>query len=151
MKIILISGLSGSGKSVALRLLEDVGYYCIDNMPMEMMPDLVRHHILRADVEHLAVSVDIRSRPSISEIDKQLAYLRRQGHSVELLFLESDEAVLMRRFSETRRSHPLARNHITLPESLRREREWLAPLREHAYCIDTSSLTAQQLRHLVAQ
>jgi len=92
MKIILISGLSGSGKSVALRLLEDVGYYCIDNMPMEMMPDLVRHHILRADVEHLAVSVDIRSRPSISEIDKQLAYLRRQGHSVELLFLESDEA-----------------------------------------------------------
>lgn len=88
MKIILISGLSGSGKSVALRLLEDVGYYCIDNMPMEMMPDLVRHHILRADVEHLAVSVDIRSRPSINEIDKQLAYLRRQGHSVELLFLE---------------------------------------------------------------
>jgi len=78
MKIILISGLSGSGKSVALRLLEDVGYYCIDNMPMEMMPDLVRYHILRADVEHLAVSVDIRSRPSISEIDKQLAYLRRQ-------------------------------------------------------------------------
>ena len=120
MKIILISGLSGSGKSVALRLLEDVGYYCIDNMPMEMMPDLVRHHILRADVEHLAVSVDIRSRPSISEIDKQLAYLRRQGHSVELLFLESDEAVL-------------------------------APLREKAYCIDSSSMNSQQLRYAVQQ
>lgn len=151
MKIILISGLSGSGKSVALRLLEDVGYYCIDNMPMEMMPDLVRHHILRADVEHLAVSVDIRSRPSISEIDKQLAYLRRQGHSVELLFLESDEAVLMRRFSETRRSHPLAGLTQSLQESLRQEREMLAPLREKAYCIDSSSMNSQQLRYAVQQ
>ena len=106
MKIILISGLSGSGKSVALKQLEDAGYYCVDNMPMEMLPQLVLHHIRGGGVENLAVSVDIRSRIKMSEVEKQLDYLAKQGHQAEILFLEADEATLVRRFSETRRSPP---------------------------------------------
>lgn len=149
MKIILISGLSGSGKSVALKQLEDAGYYCVDNMPMEILPQLVLHHIRGGGVENLAVSVDIRSRIKMSEVEKQLAYLARQGHQTEILFLEADEATLVRRFSETRRSHPLAALNQPLTESLRQERQTLAPLREKAYCVDTSKMNAQQLRHTV--
>lgn len=152
MKIILISGLSGSGKTIALNLLEDNGFFCIDNLPLELLPELIAlHSHQRPANDQLAISIDIRSNLNTHTAHETLIALRRAGHQVSLLFLEASEAVLLRRFSETRRSHPLARNHITLPESLRREREWLAPLREHAYCIDTSSLTAQQLRHLVAQ
>ncbi|MDO4997604.1 MAG: RNase adapter RapZ [Neisseria sp.] len=151
MKIILISGLSGSGKSVALKLLEDVGYYCVDNMPVEMLPDLVLHHIQRGGIEHLAVSVDIRSGVNIEDAREKIAYLRSQGHQVEIVFLEATQDVLVRRFSETRRSHPLAGENLSLLESLQREREWLFPLRELAYCIDTSFLNSQQLRHTVQQ
>ena len=152
MKIILISGLSGSGKTIALNLLEDNGFFCIDNLPLELLPELIAlHSHQRPANDQIAISIDIRSNLNTHTAHETLIALRRAGHQVSLLFLEANEAVLLRRFSETRRSHPLARNHITLPESLHREREWLAPLREHAYCIDTSSLTAQQLRHLVAQ
>lgn len=152
MKIILISGLSGSGKSVALKLLEDTGFYCVDNLPMEMLPQLVLYHIRRGGcVGGLAVSMDIRSHIKVSEVEKQLAYLRGKGHEVEILFLEADEATLVRRFSETRRSHPLTDDGRALPESLRQERETLSPLRDKAYCIDTSKMNAQQLRYAVRQ
>lgn len=149
MKIILISGLSGSGKSVALNLLEDTGFYCVDNLPLEMLPDLVRYHGRRGNVASLGVSVDIRSGVNVDEARKQIAALREQGHQVEILFLEAAEDVLLRRFSETRRSHPLAAESLSLPDSLRCERDWLFPLRELAYCVDTSKLTAQQLRRTV--
>ncbi len=152
MKIILISGLSGSGKTIALNLLEDNGFFCIDNLPLELLPELIQLHSHPSQNNNpLAISIDIRSNLNTHTARETLIALRRAGHQVSILFLEASDAVLLRRFSETRRSHPLARNHITLPESLRREREWLAPLREHAYCIDTSQLTAQQLRQLVAQ
>lgn len=151
MKIILISGLSGSGKSVALGLLEDIGYYCVDNLPLDMLPDLVRHHIDSGHEEHLAVSVDIRSRLNIGRLRTQSRLLRQAGHEVEILFLEAAEDVLLRRFSETRRSHPLADGHLSLQESLQQEKSWLWPLRELAYCIDTSKMNAQQLRYTVQQ
>ena len=152
MKIILISGLSGSGKTIALNLLEDNGFFCIDNLPLELLPELIQlHSQQRQDNNQLAISIDIRSNLNTHTARETLIALRRAGHQVSILFLEASEAVLLRRFSETRRSHPLLSSHTTLPESLRYEREWLAPLREHAYCIDTSSLSAQQLRHIVAQ
>ena len=152
MKIILISGLSGSGKTIALNLLEDKGFFCIDNLPLELLPELIQlHSQQRQDNNQLAISIDIRSNLNTHTARETLIALRRAGHQVSILFLEASEAVLLRRFSETRRSHPLLSSHTTLPESLRYEREWLAPLREHAYCIDTSQLTAQQLRQLVAQ
>lgn len=149
MKIVLISGLSGSGKSVALKLLEDSGFYCVDNMPLELLPDLVRHHIAEGRVDRLGVSVDIRSRVNIEEASRKITLLRRQGHDVEILFLEASEAVLLRRFSETRRAHPLADATRTLQEALALEKHWLFPLREMAFCLDTSAMNAQRLRHAV--
>ncbi|EMT5955507.1 RNase adapter RapZ [Neisseria gonorrhoeae] len=151
MKIVLISGLSGSGKSVALRQMEDLGYFCVDNLPLEMLPSLVSYHIERADETELAVSVDVRSGIDIAQAREQIAYLRGLGHRVEVLFVEAEEAVLIRRFSETRRGHPLSNQDMTLLESLKKEREWLFPLKEIAYCIDTSKMNAQQLRHAVRQ
>lgn len=151
MKIVLISGLSGSGKSVALKQLEDLGYYCVDNLPLELLPALVLHHIKRSEVDSLGVSVDIRSKIDIDQTEEQIRYLREEGHQVEVLFIEAEESVLVRRFSETRRGHPLSGYNLTLLESLREEREWLFPLRQLAYCIDTSKMNAQQLRYTVQQ
>lgn len=151
MKIVLISGLSGSGKSVALRQMEDSGYFCVDNLPLEMLPALVSYHIERADETELAVSVDVRSGIDIAQAREQIAYLRGLGHMVEVLFVEAEEGVLVRRFSETRRGHPLSNQDMTLLESLKKEREWLFPLKEIAYCIDTSQMNAQQLRQAVRQ
>lgn len=149
MKIVLISGLSGSGKSIALKQLEDLGYYCIDNLPLELLPSVVQYHLERGDEGRLAVSVDVRSGIDINTAEEQIALMRSHGHQVEVLFLEAEEAVLVRRFSETRRGHPLSGMNLTLLESLKKEREWLFPLRELAYCIDTSKMNAQQLRYTV--
>lgn len=151
MRIVLISGLSGSGKSVALKQLEDLGYFCVDNLPLEMLPTLVLHHIERGDEAKLGVSVDVRSGINIQEAQEQIQYLREQGHHVEVLFVEAEEGVLVRRFSETRRGHPLSGLNLTLLESLQKEREWLFPLKDIAYCIDTSKMNAQQLRYAVQQ
>ncbi|MCS4533107.1 RNase adapter RapZ [Neisseria montereyensis] len=149
MKIVLISGLSGSGKSVALKLLEDLGYYCVDNLPISLLPKLVQYHNENSGNQQLGISIDIRSRIDIKEAQHELQLLRDQGHNVEILFLEAEESVLIRRFSETRRSHPLSGQTFTLLESLQKEMEWLYPLRELAYCIDTSKMNAQKLRYTV--
>lgn len=106
MKIILISGLSGSGKSVALKLLEDTGCYCVDNLPIEMLPALVAYHIGRGEVANLAVSIDIRSHIKTGEVEQQLARLKQQGHSADILFLEAAEAVLLRRFPKPAAATP---------------------------------------------
>lgn len=151
MKIVLISGLSGSGKSVALKFLEDVGYYCVDNMPLEMLPNLVQYHTERGNIDQLGVSVDIRSDINTQTALQQMALLRSEGHEVDVLFLEATEETLLRRFSETRRSHPWAGRELSLLESLQREREWLYPLREVAYCLDTSKINAQGLRYAVGR
>lgn len=151
MKIVLISGLSGSGKSIALRLLEDVGFMCVDNLPVEMLPDLVDHYRQGGQTDRLGVSVDIRSRFRLQDLQRFVADLRAQGHTLDILFLTADERVLLRRFSETRRSHPLAHEYQTLLESLAHERRYLQPVQEVAYVLDTSLLSAQQLRQCVQQ
>ncbi|ULJ70399.1 RNase adapter RapZ [Wielerella bovis] len=152
MKIVLISGLSGSGKTVALNLLEDSGFYCVDNLPLALLPELVcLHEKGSLKTSKLGISIDVRSNLDIEAAQCMIANLRAMGHEVEILFLEATEEVLLRRFSETRRSHPLSRKYETLPESLQREREWLLPLRNLAYCVDTSKLNAQQLRRTVGQ
>lgn len=152
MKIVLISGLSGSGKTVALNLLEDSGFYCVDNLPLVLLPELVQLHEKGSlKTSKLGISIDVRSNLDIEAAQRMIADLRATGHEVEILFLEATEEVLLRRFSETRRSHPLSREYETLPESLQREREWLLPLRNLAYCVDTSKLNAQQLRRTVGQ
>lgn len=150
MRIVLISGLSGSGKSIALRLLEDIGFICIDNLPIKLLPELITYYT-NNQVAQLGISVDIRSRFNPLEVGELINHLRQQGHQIDILFLTSSENVLLRRFSETRRSHPLIQEQKTLKESVAAERQYLSTLQNHAYVIDTSSLNVQQLRRQVQQ
>lgn len=150
MRIVLISGLSGSGKSIALRLLEDIGFICIDNLPVKLLPEFITYYT-QNQVAQLGISVDIRSRFNPAEVGEQIGRLRENGHQVDILFLTSSESVLLRRFSETRRSHPLIQEQKTLKESVAAEREYLSILQNHGYVIDTSLLNVQQLRRQVQQ
>lgn len=151
MKTVLISGLSGAGKSVALAVLEDQGWFCVDNLPLPLLPELAALH--RSDGSaKLAVSIDIRSNPDAVQLQHTMQQLRRQGHEAELLFLEADDAVLLRRFSETRRRHPLSGSSThTLQENLAAERTRMWPLREAAYRIDTSNLHPRELAARLVQ
>lgn len=149
MRIVLISGVSGSGKSIALKSLEDVGFVCVDNLPLPMVPNLIERYSADAAITQLGVSVDIRSRFRLDDIATLITSLRSLGHRVDVLFLDTDDKVLLRRFSETRRGHPLAAEKLTLMESIRTEREWLRPIRSIAFDLDTTSFTAPQLRQCV--
>jgi UPF0042 nucleotide-binding protein len=143
MRLTVISGLSGSGKSIALRALEDAGFYCIDNLPADMLADVTRH-LEASGYEDVAVSIDARSASSLVGVSEILRGLQaRLG--VRVIFLESKEDTLVRRFSETRRRHPLATGERSLSECLRAERELLAPIAGIAHHLDTSDLSANGL------
>jgi UPF0042 nucleotide-binding protein len=145
MQLIVVSGLSGSGKSIALAVLEDSGYYCVDNLPANLLREVT---VYLRDSAHprVAVSIDARSRDTLPLLPQQLADLRRQEMEVHLLFLEAKTDTLVKRFSETRRRHPLSDNRSTLPECIELEREMLRDVRNLANCIDTSDLSASSLR-----
>jgi RNase adapter protein RapZ len=145
MQLIVISGLSGSGKSIALTVLEDSGYYCVDNLPANLLPE-VTVYLKESGHQRVAVSIDARSRETLHLLPQRLADLRRQGMEVHLLFLETKTDTLVKRFSETRRRHPLSDNHSTLRESIELEREMLRDIHDLANRIDTSDLSASSLR-----
>lgn len=150
MKVIVISGLSGSGKSVALNVLEDAGYYCVDNLPALMLADLVC--LLRQQgYTHIAVAVDMRSGDSIAALPNQLDVLERQSIEARLIFFNARTDILIQRFSETRRRHPLTDENITLDEAIRREREALASLENLGHHIDTSALQPNTLRIFIKE
>ncbi|MDF1483094.1 RNase adapter RapZ [Extensimonas sp. H3M7-6] len=153
LEIVLITGMSGSGKSVALNALEDAGYYCVDNLPPELLGAFValehEHHGNR-----VAIAMDVRSASSLPQLPQQLQKLRAQGIPVQSLFLDASTDTLVRRFSETRRRHPLSNEDSplgrgALVQIIERERELLAPLREQAHVIDTSTLRTAQLQSYV--
>lgn len=153
LEIALITGMSGSGKSVALRALEDAGYYCVDNLPPELLLPFValehRHHGHR-----LAIAMDIRSATSLPQVPQELAHLRNQGMVVHSVFLDATTETLVRRFSETRRRHPLSHDDLNderraLVQAIELERELLADLRQQAHVIDTSTIRASQLQSYV--
>jgi UPF0042 nucleotide-binding protein len=152
LNLVIISGLSGSGKSHALKAFEDVGYFCIDNLPPALLPtfvDLCNQQ--NGEITNVALGVDIRERVFFSDLVGILERVRALGHSVRLLFLEAREEVLIRRFSETRRPHPLLPNRPVL-EGVRFEKERVAELRRHAdRIIDTSDLTVHELRDLLSK
>ncbi|MBG9389566.1 RNase adapter RapZ [Caenimonas aquaedulcis] len=153
LEIVLITGMSGSGKSVALRALEDAGYYCVDNLPPELLGAFVALE-QQASAERVAIAVDVRSATSLPQVPAQLRALRQQGVVLQSLFLDSTTETLVRRFSETRRRHPLSTNTAldqqhALVEAIELERELLADLREHAQVIDTSVIRASQLQAYV--
>ncbi|MDR0735697.1 MAG: RNase adapter RapZ [Zoogloeaceae bacterium] len=145
MEIVLISGLSGSGKSVALHVLEDRGYYCVDNLPAAMLAWLVE--LLQAEgYARAAVAIDVRSGAAIDTLPEKIIALRREGHLVSFLFLDAQDDTLLKRFSETRRRHPLAFDARTLVEAISEERQRLRPLIGLGHHVDTSDLRAAQLR-----
>lgn len=147
MDLVIISGLSGSGKSIALRALEDLGYYCVDNLPAGLLSAFAEHFRGRPDTSRAAVSIDSRSREPLDALPAQLDALRAGGFGVRVIFLSAQEPVLIKRYSETRRKHPLTDADTVLAEGIRREQELLAPLCDAAALhLDTTHLAAQELR-----
>ena len=149
MQINLITGISGSGKSVALRAFEDSGFDCVDNLPVSLLENLV-NTLEKEECERVAVAIDARRGQSIADLPSILENLRR-NHQVRIVFLNADTNTLVQRFSETRRRHPLSTNvkqsqSATLIEAIDRERNLLEPLRTQAHSIDTSNLPAHALR-----
>ena len=153
LEIVVITGMSGSGKSVALHALEDAGYYCVDNLPPELLPAFValehKHHGNR-----VAIAVDVRSATSLHQVPQELSRLRSQSVAVKSLFLDATIDTLVRRFSETRRRHPLSHDDLqqgrrALVQIIELERELLAELREQSHVIDTSTIRASQLQSYV--
>ena len=158
MQLFLISGLSGSGKSIALKVLEDSGYYCVDNLPADMLAALVEH-LQRAGYSNIAVSIDVRSANSVQRLPPLLQQIRQQDVDVHVLFLDAQTDTLVKRFSETRRLHPLSdttllngdRKARTLPECVSQERELLAEISDIGHHIDTTELNANALRAWIKQ
>ncbi len=146
MKIVIVTGMSGAGKSTALKVLEDDGYYCVDNMPIALVPSFVELADGQANkLETVALGVDIRTS-SFEEITKILDRLSDKNYDFKVLFLDSSDDALVKRFKETRRSHPLARDS-RIQDGISVEREKLAPLRERAdYIIDSSQLLTRELK-----
>jgi len=145
MQLIVISGLSGSGKSIALNVLEDSAYYCVDNLPAKLLNGLVQF-LAQEGYERVAVSIDVRSGTTLSELPGYLLQLKEHGIDVHLIFLDSKTETLVKRFSETRRRHPLAERDRTLPECIEHERELLGDIGDLGHRIDTSDLHPSVLR-----
>ena len=154
MRIVLITGISGSGKSVALNVLEDAGFYCVDNLPPALLPQLVET-LREQGAERVAIAVDARSAESLTELPLCVKALRDEGHDVKAMFLTANTHSLVARFSETRRSHPLSHElrpgenpaaRRTLIECIAEERERLGAIEKLGLVIDTSELSASKLR-----
>lgn len=150
MKLVIVSGRSGSGKSTALHQLEDLGYYCVDNLPVALLPELV--NAFRDSDEGrpplLAVGIDARNRSQdLSRYDQIARTLRSQGCDPEVVYLDARDDILLSRFSSTRRRHPLSNDHRSLEEAIAYERELLDPLASHAHLrLDSSALSVHDLR-----
>jgi RNase adapter protein RapZ len=155
LELVLITGMSGSGKSVALRALEDAGYYCVDNLPPELLAAFITLERQRA-VNKLAIAMDVRSASSLPLVPRQLSLLREQGVALTSLFLDAGTDTLVHRFSETRRKHPLSNNDTldhrhALTDAIELERDLLSDLREQAHVIDTSIIRPAQLQAYVKE
>lgn len=153
MHLIIVTGLSGSGKSIALRALEDDGFYCIDNLPATLLPQ-ISHHLEVDNQTKVAISIDSRSA-ALEALPSAIEHFKDSGNFVDVLFLESNIETLVKRFSETRRKHPLSSAARTLAESIAHERDLLSGLVGLGHHLDTSNLSANSLRthirELIAQ
>jgi UPF0042 nucleotide-binding protein len=156
-ELVLITGMSGSGKSVALHALEDAGYYCVDNLPPELLLPFVQLEE-QHNASKVAIAMDVRSANSLPLVPAQLAHLRALDVNVRLLFLDATTEILVHRFSETRRRHPLSRQddrevipdqQRDLVEAIEHERELLSELREESHIIDTSQLRSSKLQSYI--
>lgn len=152
MKLIVVSGRSGAGKTVALRVIEDLGYYCVDNLPVILLPQLVQ--VSRQQHELLAVSIDVRNLPEDSHQLEALLNQIRQNSDIEFssIFTDADNATLIRRYGESRRLHPLSRRHLSLDQAIQQETHLLAPLSASADLrIDTTTLSIHELSEQICE
>lgn len=159
-QVVLLTGLSGSGKSTAIRALEDLGYFCIDNLPVPLLPKLIKLAADGGSLKSLAFVIDTRSREFLAQAGSMIDWLREEGVRMRIVFLEAGDDVLVRRFSETRRRHPLDQGHeakageksLTIREGIRVERERLDALRQRAdLVVDTSAHTVHTLKAFIEQ
>ncbi len=153
MRLIIVSGLSGSGKSVALHMLEDLDFYCIDNIPAALLKPFISHTVRNPEPDYArtAIGLDARNRPGeIASVPALMQELRRSGIACEILFLHADDDAILNRFGETRRKHPLARDDVSLREAIAAERRLLEPITDTAdLVVDTTRMSVHQLRDLV--
>ena len=158
MHIVLITGISGSGKSVALNMLEDMGYFCVDNLPPVLLRQLV-YTFIKEGKQRLAVAVDSRSATSLADLPDSSRGLQKDGHDVKVLFLTADTRALVARFSETRRNHPLSHRAgedgnsgpRSLVDAIHIERDLLSSIETLGHMIDTTNTSANQLRNWVKE
>jgi UPF0042 nucleotide-binding protein len=155
MRLIIVSGLSGSGKSVALHMLEDIDFYCVDNIPAALLKPFISHTVrgMGDTYPRTAVGLDARNRPNeIETIPALVSELRRSGIDCEVLYLHAAEEVLLKRYAETRRKHPLVRGDVGLREAIASERKLLEPIITAAdWVIDTSNMGVHALRELIRE
>ncbi|MDR3413703.1 MAG: RNase adapter RapZ [Formivibrio sp.] len=144
-QVVLISGLSGAGKSVALKSLEDLGFYCLDNLPAPLLAQAAAL-LGRDGYPRLAIGVDARNAHNLAALPLHIEELRSHGRDVRLLFLDAQDETLIKRYSETRRSHPLSHGELTVSECVQLERLMLGDIREQGLVIDTTGLSANKLR-----
>lgn len=146
MRCVILTGMSGSGKSTALKMIEDMGYYCVGNLPISLVENFVELAENDPELDKFAINVDIRSGQNIGDLTAVLDRLQERGKSFEMLFLESEDAVIIKRYKETRRSHPLAEGG-RVDRAIRLERERMQPLKRRAdYILDTSQLLTRELQ-----
>ena len=146
MKLVIVTGMSGAGKTIALKMLEDIGFYCVDNLPISLVDKFVQLVSEGTSIEKAALGLDIRSGEELGNLDEILENWRRSNVDVQVLFLDANDAVLIKRYKETRRTHPLA-GAGRLENGIEKEREKLAFLKNEAdYIIDTSMLLTRELR-----
>ncbi len=150
IRLVIITGLSGSGKSTAIKVLEDQGFYCVDNLPVTLLPKFVDLCEESGEVMRVGVVIDVRGGEFLRPFPYVLKELRRSGHDIEVVYLEASDDVIVRRFSETRRLHPLAPSGRVL-EGIEREREILGPIRMDAgKVVDTSDYNVHQLKRIIS-
>lgn len=153
MRLIIVSGLSGSGKSVALHMLEDIDFYCVDNIPAALLKPFISHTIReQSDIyPRIAVGLDARNHPhEIATVPNLVDELRRSGIACEVIYLHANDEVLLKRYSETRRKHPLIKDNLSLSEAISAERDLLEPITAIAdMVIDTSQMGVHALRELI--
>lgn len=151
MQIIIISGLAGAGKSTALKILEDSGYYCIDNLPPPLLVQLIETYSFASNTKKFAISIDTRSLILLRQLPIALQQLNKLGIEIKIIFLDAKNDSLIKRFSETRRRHPLSTENNTLKECILEERKELNIIRNIAHTIDTSELNPIQLKTIIKQ
>ena len=152
MKFVIVTGMSGAGKSTALKMLEDMGYFCVDNLPIALLPKFAElAHAPGSDISQVAVGVDIRNGRSLDEMSSVLEHLKASGVAYQILYLEASDEVLVKRYKVTRRTHPLAKQG-RVEDGIRQEREKLLYLKENAtYILDTSQLLTRELKKALEQ